>query len=220
LGVAVAAGAAAAFAYTRSGVYSALAGIAIAVALVPPLCAAGIILAMGSDSSPEIGLEVEIYDPEGPLILYLTNFIGIVFAGSTVFFLQYHKRRLIAVITIMVTLCCLALLTYPLGFRMKNLLIRNQIRRNLTVIARDILPQNTNVRLRNMTVIVEPETIYIRVNILAPPGLINKEFIDKFKHRLSELVDRQIVMEFGVIIEQVMHSTRDAPILMQGKGPP
>jgi len=39
LGIAFAAGAAAAFAYTRPGVSSALAGIAIAVALVPPPCA-------------------------------------------------------------------------------------------------------------------------------------------------------------------------------------
>ncbi|MDJ0804802.1 MAG: DUF389 domain-containing protein [Desulfobacterales bacterium] len=50
LGIALAAGAAAAFAYTRPGVSSALAGIAIAVALVPPLCTVGIAIAFGQEA--------------------------------------------------------------------------------------------------------------------------------------------------------------------------
>ncbi len=49
-GIALAAGAAAAFAYTRPGVSSALAGIAIAVALVPPLCTVGIGIAFGQET--------------------------------------------------------------------------------------------------------------------------------------------------------------------------
>lgn len=49
LGIALAAGAAAAFADTRPGVSSALAGIAIAVALVPRLCTVGIAIAFGKD---------------------------------------------------------------------------------------------------------------------------------------------------------------------------
>ena len=55
LGMAVAAGAAAAFAYTRPNVSSALAGIAIAVALVPPLCTVGIAMALGQEASVEVG---------------------------------------------------------------------------------------------------------------------------------------------------------------------
>jgi len=85
MGVAIAAGAAAAYAYTRPGVSSALAGIAIAVALVPPLCAVGITLAMGEEMSIEVGLARETYTANGPFFLYLTNFLGIVFAGSLVF---------------------------------------------------------------------------------------------------------------------------------------
>ena len=86
LGIALAAGAAAAFAYTRPGVSSALAGIAIAVALVPPLCTVGIAIAFGQDVIAEVGLAFETFSPRGPFLLYVTNFIGIIFAGGVVFF--------------------------------------------------------------------------------------------------------------------------------------
>ena len=85
LGVAVAAGAAAAFAYTRPNVSSALAGIAIAVALVPPLCTVGIAMALGQEASVEVGLALDSLSVRGPFLLYMTNILGIVFAGSLVF---------------------------------------------------------------------------------------------------------------------------------------
>ncbi len=85
LGIALAAGAAA-FAYTHPGVSSALAGIAIAVALVPPLCTVGIAIAFGQDVIAEVGLAFETFSPRGPFLLYVTNFIGIIFAGGVFFF--------------------------------------------------------------------------------------------------------------------------------------
>ena len=53
LGVAIAAGGAAAFAYSRKSIANALAGAAIAVALVPPLCVVGIGLAAGAEAVPD-----------------------------------------------------------------------------------------------------------------------------------------------------------------------
>jgi uncharacterized hydrophobic protein (TIGR00271 family) len=85
LGVAVAAGAAAAFAYTRPNISSALAGIAIAVALVPPLCTVGIAMALGQEASVEVGLALDNFSVRGPFLLYMTNILGIVFAGGLVF---------------------------------------------------------------------------------------------------------------------------------------
>lgn len=56
LGVAVAAGAAAAFAYSRRSIMNSIAGVAIAVAVVPPLAVAGIGLAMGPTATAGVGL--------------------------------------------------------------------------------------------------------------------------------------------------------------------
>lgn len=73
LGVAVVAGAAGAYVLVRREAIGALPGVAIAVALVPPLSA--------------IGMMVELGEPElagDALLLYLTNLAGIVFAGALV----------------------------------------------------------------------------------------------------------------------------------------
>jgi uncharacterized membrane protein len=103
LGVAVAAGAAAAFAYTRPGVSSALAGIAIAVALVPPLCTVGIALSLGHRAGTDVGLAIGSVSARGPFLLYLTNIFGIVLAASLVFFCQYFRRRLSAILSLGLT---------------------------------------------------------------------------------------------------------------------
>ncbi len=75
LGVALAGGAAAAFALAMPHISAALPGVAIATALMPPLCTVGIGLAMGR-------MDVA----GGAFLLFLTNTVSIAFAASIVFF--------------------------------------------------------------------------------------------------------------------------------------
>ncbi len=72
--VAIAAGAAGAFAYSRSDVASSLPGVAIAIALVPPLSVVGVTLSQGEWSSAA-----------GASLLFLTNLLSILLAGGAVF---------------------------------------------------------------------------------------------------------------------------------------
>jgi uncharacterized hydrophobic protein (TIGR00271 family) len=76
LGVALAAGAVAAYAQCRRGALDALSGVAIAVALAPPLATVGIAIAM-LDGSAAIGA----------FLLFLTNLSAIIAASSAVFLL-------------------------------------------------------------------------------------------------------------------------------------
>ena len=220
LGVALAAGAAAGFAYTRSGVSNSFAGIAIAVALVPPLCTVGIAMAVGQDVSAEIGMDVESFDPLGPLLLYITNFIGIVFSASIVFFWQYFRRELRPILILMFTLIGLTIVVYPLGISMKNLMIRNQIRRNLMVIAIDLLPDYSNVRLRNLTVRIGKDVILVKANAIAPPGMITESFINETRNRLTEVVGKPVVLEVGIYFMSVIRSKDDLPDLKRKEGFP
>jgi len=71
--VALAAGAAGAFALSRDDVADSLPGVAMAIALVPPLCVVGIGLAQG-----------EIGAASGAFLLFLTNFLAILLAGGGV----------------------------------------------------------------------------------------------------------------------------------------
>ena len=72
--VALAAGAAGAFAYSRSDVASSLPGVAIAIALVPPLSVVGVTLSQGEWDSAA-----------GASLLFLTNLFSILLAGGVVF---------------------------------------------------------------------------------------------------------------------------------------
>ncbi|MBN1660492.1 MAG: DUF389 domain-containing protein [Anaerolineae bacterium] len=74
LGVALASGAAGAYALSRKGVSASLPGVAIAAALVPPLAVVGIGISRGQ--SDVAG---------GALLLFLTNLVSIVAAGGLVF---------------------------------------------------------------------------------------------------------------------------------------
>lgn len=69
--VALASGAAGAFAVSRAKVLDALPGVAIAISLVPPLCVVGLMLANGD-------LDAAL----GALLLFLTNFVAILAAGG------------------------------------------------------------------------------------------------------------------------------------------
>jgi uncharacterized hydrophobic protein (TIGR00271 family) len=72
LAVALASGAAGAYAVARKDVATALPGVAIAAALVPPLCVVGVGIAMGSTRVAG-----------GATLLFVTNLIAITLAGST-----------------------------------------------------------------------------------------------------------------------------------------
>lgn len=220
LGVAIAAGVAAAFAFTRAEVSNSFAGIAIAVALVPPLCTIGIALAVGRDVSPEVGLIVQSFDPIGPLLLYITNFIGIIFASSMIFFLQYFKGQIRPLLTLFLTLSILVIVALPLGFRMNNLLIRNLIRRNLTVIGTELLPDYSNVRLRNLNVRIGKEVILVNAEAVAPPGAITESFLNETRKRLSEIVNRPVVLQVRVYDVAIMRSAENLPAPIKNKGLP
>ena len=84
LGIAFLAGAAGAYGYYRSEYSTVLAGFAIAVALVPPLCACGLMLE-----------QKHFILANGSMLLFITNLIGVTTSALLVFFLLglKHKRN-------------------------------------------------------------------------------------------------------------------------------
>ncbi len=69
--IALASGAAGAFAYSRDDIADSLPGVAIAISLVPPLCVVGISLSQGQGDAAW-----------GAMLLYITNFLAILLAGG------------------------------------------------------------------------------------------------------------------------------------------
>ena len=85
LGIALAAGAIATYAKVNPGAVSSMAGTAIAVALVPPVCVMGLML-----SGPDIS------SAQGPALLYAANLLGILIGGITVLAIRepYFREKL------------------------------------------------------------------------------------------------------------------------------
>jgi uncharacterized hydrophobic protein (TIGR00271 family) len=109
LGVALAGGAAAAYALAQPKLSATLPGVAIATALMPPLCTAGIGLALGR---PEVWA--------GALLLFFTNFVAISFAGIVVFALMgfrpirgadHHELYISGALVLIVTIPLIVLTT-------------------------------------------------------------------------------------------------------------
>jgi uncharacterized hydrophobic protein (TIGR00271 family) len=105
--VALAAGAAGAYATMRRDVSGALPGVAVAVALVPPLGCVGTLLGRGQ---PDLAL--------GAALLFLTNLFGIILAAAVVFvltgFVPEHRFRA-APRRILVTLAAAAVPALAVG---------------------------------------------------------------------------------------------------------
>ena len=107
---ALGAGAAGAFIISRAEIADALGGVAIAISLVPPLCVVGISLRCGQMSAAL-----------GSFLLFMTNFLAILFAGGVVLMIiglgkssismeqmRFRRRGLILFVV------CLLLVTIPL----------------------------------------------------------------------------------------------------------
>jgi uncharacterized hydrophobic protein (TIGR00271 family) len=206
LGIAVAAGAAAAFAYTRPGVSSALAGIAIAVALVPPLCTVGIALSLGNKSGTDIGFAMGTVSARGPFLLYLTNIFGIVLSASLIFFLQYFRRNAPAFVALVLIGSCLLLVIPPLGASMDNLLIRNLVHRNLTVKTNELVLADRDVRFSNLSIRLKKGVAFVRADLVASPGVLSQGVVDSIRDNLSELIEMPVVLEFSIIPETIVRS--------------
>jgi len=108
--IALAGGLAAAYAMTRPNISAALPGVAIATALMPPLCTVGVGVALQNWSVAG-----------GALLLFATNAITIAFAAAAVFFLQgfspdrrIENRRIppSLIIAALLTIAMLIPLTY------------------------------------------------------------------------------------------------------------
>lgn len=124
LGIALAAGAIGAFARVRPSIANSLAGTAIAVALMPPLCVVGIGIAAG---------DWEI--SRGAALLFTTNLLGITLASMVVFLISRiaHQRAIPALAW---TGAVTALIVIPLGLSFQTLVrqsaLENALRQGFT----------------------------------------------------------------------------------------
>ena len=128
LGIAVAAAVAGSFSMTRERLSNSLAGVAVAVALVPPLCVCGIGLSMGKEVVAVFGrgtvAGITNQISEGSFLLFLANLIGITVASLFVFLVQRYGSILKCWRNLLLWLGLLGLLCIPLSSALHDFSIR------------------------------------------------------------------------------------------------
>jgi uncharacterized hydrophobic protein (TIGR00271 family) len=222
LGVALAAGAAAAFANTRRSILSSIAGVAIAVALVPPLAVSGIGLALRGKATAEAGLslsEIGLYSGGtdialGAFILFLTNFIGIVAVAILVFVFQRYGDHKKAVIALFICGVFVAALAFPLQQGLHRLYAKNRVVRLIHKLPDerpDIVSGKT--KIDSLSVTYRDDLLHVHINSVIPKDLLAgksattylQERIDLFQDYLATDLGEAVLVEFDAIIAETVH---------------
>ncbi len=178
LGIALAAGAAGALAQSRRGIGDALPGVAIAVALVPPLSVIGIGIASGSRL-------VTV----GSTLLFLTNLVGIIFSGGLIFLWQRYGSLQRAQSGLMVSVVILLLLGLPLGLSFHDLVLRDQTRREISSLVRSEIDVFQDVRIREIDLERREGILWVTLEVAARPDTITEDDVRRAQARLEDQVD-------------------------------
>ncbi len=176
LGIAVTAGAAAGYILPRRSATSALPGVGIAVALVPPLVAVGITFELGAGA-----------ESWRALLLYLTNLAAIVFSASIMLILsgfrpQKETARRVLASRVLVTLAAVAAVAVPLTLHTRSTVEDTQLRR---IVTDEITAWDPTVRVVELTVdAVDGEaTVDLRVagpNVPSEVWILAERIRDEF----------------------------------------
>ena len=147
MAIALAAGAAGAYATVDDRVSSSITGVAIAVALVPPLAVVGITLQAG-----------QLGDSLGAFLLFLTNLVSIILAGSLVLLLTgfapfkrftTHREEVMPTLGLVTLVGVLILI--PLFFTAEGIIVASSRQGEAQRIVEDLL-EASEIRLVILTV--------------------------------------------------------------------
>lgn len=180
--VALASGMAAAYAKNNEKIVGSLAGVSIAVALVPPLASAGIGLGW---------MQFDIFYQA--FLLFVTNFVGIIFAAALTFlvmgFAPMHRAKKGLVYALVVA----SIVSIPLYFSFKTMLVDSQIRTTLE--KSEYTLKGQDIKIENVT-IEHREGLVIKCDLLVPQMLSQSELMrlkGKFESDLREKFDLEVV---------------------------
>ncbi|MDJ0679014.1 MAG: TIGR00341 family protein [Xenococcaceae cyanobacterium MO_167.B52] len=195
-GIAMAAGAAGAFANTRRSISDALPGVAIAVALVPPLSVVGIGLGLGEE---EMAM--------GASLLFSTNLICIVFFGTLVFLFQSYGNIERAKKGLAMSTVIMFFLGIPLTLSMRELILKKNIRyqiSNLIVYETETFA-NSDIKL--ISVVPKKGYLTVAIEIAAPVDSISQKQVDLVRNFLADNIGKPIDLKVTVIPITILEST-------------
>lgn len=213
LGVAIASGSAAGLALSNRNISSALPGVAIAVALVPPLCVVGIGLSLGNDAVVSFSLNSRLNEnldvASGAFLLFLTNLAGIIISAGIVFVVERYGILQKSLIGLLIAFLIVSLLSVPLNSRLQELLLTNRIFKQITKFGTIYAQEKDWVKqvdTKDVFVNRQTDKILIFLTVVAPQGVIASEDVKKLEKFLTEKNQQPVVLEVEVFPFEVYRS--------------
>jgi uncharacterized hydrophobic protein (TIGR00271 family) len=185
LGIAVAAGGISGYAKVEPKISGSLAGTAIAVALMPPICVIGLGL---SQANWSLSL--------GATLLYLTNLLGITLSCMLTFLVAGYTSLVRAKKPLMWTLGFTAVLLIPLGFSFGELVRQAQLETSLrrALLNRTVTFQRVQLLTSEINWLTSPPEV--RLSVRAKDPVTPKQV-----RLLEEFVEREMGQRFTLIFE-------------------
>lgn len=202
LGIAITAGALAGFAKIEAKLSSSLAGTAIAVALMPPLCVVGLWLA-----------KLQFSFARGAMLLYATNLVGITLACMLVFLWAGYSPVNRARRPVSLTLALTGLLFVPLGVTSYRLIRQDRLESNLERALLDKTVTFQRVRLVSMETdwFGDPPVVTLTVYANSPVTPVQVDLLEQF-------VAREMGRPFQLIFEVgQLDQVTSAPVRSMGE---
>ncbi|WP_048695424.1 TIGR00341 family protein [Catenovulum maritimum] len=183
LGVAIISGVAAAYANSRSEIAKSLAGVAVAVALVPPLATTGVAIAW---------LDWDMIS--GSFLLFLTNLAGIVLAAAVTFswlgFSPFQRAQKGLVIPAIITM----LVSIPLAVSFVRMMNNDSWSNQIQLIHLDFAD------IKNVSV-VQHDPLIVRFELVVT-DYPNAEQLAEIKSVLQKQLQKEIEMEMTIVIKR------------------
>jgi uncharacterized hydrophobic protein (TIGR00271 family) len=183
LGIAVISGVAGAYAHAREEIAKTLAGVAIAVALVPPLAVAAIGFGW---------FNWEVYS--GATLLLLTNLVGMVLAGALTFLVLGFGPVKRAKKGLVFTAILVSLLSVPLGFGFYKMVKEHQIVRVIDGWEKDAITVK-DVR------VISNNPLRISVKLVSD-SMLSEEDLSNFKTKMEEKIGKEASFEITVALQR------------------
>jgi uncharacterized membrane protein len=174
LGIAIAAGGISGYAKAQPKISGSLAGTAIAVALMPPICVIGLGLSQGDWALSQ-----------GATLLYLTNLLGITLSCMLTFLLvgyaTLHRARTPLIWTFALT----AILVVPLGVSFFKLVQQARLESNLrqVLLNRTLTFQRLELLNSRTNWLANPPEVWLNVRAKDPVTPRQVELLEQFLER-------------------------------------
>jgi uncharacterized hydrophobic protein (TIGR00271 family) len=180
--VAVFSGIAGAYAYSKEEIAKSLAGVAIAVALVPPLSVTGIGIGLGD-------YEI-IY---GAFLLFNTNLVGITISSALTFIVLGFAPLKRAKVGIIYTSVILVLISIPLVISFEQMVTKNEYYEKLNTLK--VIESGINqIELNILDIQNHQEEVLINIETTSKGPLSLKDY-QQIKEKFESKIDKKVIIE-------------------------